>query len=1109
MSLADELLADLEDGEEDVDDLEGEDDDEQIDEVMEATPIIGAYDRVNDVAKLAQSTIYKDLISQLHQMMELPEIPEFTVPLESDPQYELVLAIDIDQEVNVIYKFIKDKYAKRFPELETFVQMPMDFVRTVKLLGNDIDTKGQNKELLGLVLPPAACIVVSVTASTTQGNKLEDDELQIILEACELAEELDKERFSIHKFVEQRMTLIAPNLCRILGSGTAAMIVSQAGGLGPLSKQPACNVLVLGKQKKTLAGFSTAAVNPHSGFIYYHPIVQNLPSELRKKAARVIAAKSTLAARVDSLHQSPDGSIGETLAGQVKEKIDKMLEPPSVKTQKSLPKPLDKASKKRGGKRARKAKERMGMTDLRKKANRMNFGELQEDIMQDNIGFTLGQVKSESLAGGGRIRASVVDNKTRIKMSQKLQRQLERRQHGGMTSLKSKASGTMSSISITPIQGIEVISMTPLDVTKSSGSSTNSSYFDSTSNFMKVKTPMPNSVDMRKIVNQSRVYGLQQREIYGKPFISQAFLNFSYPLGSLRTARFEHGQLKYTKITDHYDNCQVILFDVTPRYMVERMIFPSFSALQSFTIYCGFNADSSVFFGVCGATRSSSSKYAKSAAYLHFGYLRHKLCVTMRLVKLFSDSRKIATHNVRTEDDLVILNYGCSNVFIFGLYDYYPSDLRDSKIFRLSKKTDSVLNEESNSFNYTGNRLKIRNFRATAAMGHCIWEFAEVVKHDTLNEENDSSNVLYFTFTHIDLESIYKDVCTNSFNRQINSTYRYKTKILDIVHDIMYICVYGIFPTTGPHMRGGSYGTFDAFTILFHWHLTNNNELCANSAETTNPSNSWCGQALSLEVDEVLFHEKSKYQDVLVFKSKSHGNVLVLDDVIQLTEFDEFAYHEMLAHLPLFAHARPESVLIIGGGDGGIAREVLKHQTVKKVVLCEIDEMVVRVSKQFLPTVAGELENERLELVIVDAFEYLKHHSNQFDVIITDLSDPQGPAEELYGFQFYSLLHDALKCNGIVAAQGECPWIDLPFVSKLYKTCVSIFPQAHYAISSVPTYTTGTMGYLICGLDKNTDIRAPKSDNELKLMKLKFYNFDLHRAAFALPNFIKKELEDS
>ncbi|KAI6233079.1 Pre-mRNA-processing factor 31 [Aphelenchoides fujianensis] len=218
MSLADELLADLEDGDEDLDELGGQEDDEQIDEVMEATPVIGAYDRVTDVAKLNHSGqvspahSYKELISKLHEMMELPEIPKFTVPLESDPQYELVvklseLAIDIDQEVNVIYKFIKDKYAKRFPELETFVQMPMDFVRTVKLLGNDIDTKGQNKELLGMVLPPAACIVVSVTASTTQGKALDEGELQIVMEACELAEELDRERFAIHKFVEQRMTL--------------------------------------------------------------------------------------------------------------------------------------------------------------------------------------------------------------------------------------------------------------------------------------------------------------------------------------------------------------------------------------------------------------------------------------------------------------------------------------------------------------------------------------------------------------------------------------------------------------------------------------------------------------------------------------------------------------------------------------------------------------------------------------------------------------------------------------------------------------------------------------------------------------------------------------
>jgi U4/U6 small nuclear ribonucleoprotein PRP31 len=314
--------------------------------------------------------------------------------------------------------------------------MPLDFLRTVQVLGNNIDTKSHNSKLLDTVLPPASRVVISVTglflkisrsstfnytlntpflASTTQGKPLDEGELQIVMEGCEMAEKLHEERMYIHQFVEQRMTLIAPNrksivyielnfnsflVCRILGSGTAAMIVSQAGGLGPLSKMPSCNVLVLGnyqfliqysnilflgKQKKTLSGFSTVAVLPHAGFIFYHPIVQTLPPDLRNKAARIIAGKCTLAARADSLHSAMDGSIGEAFAYQVKQKIDKMLEPPPVKDKKALPKPLDKASKKRGGKRARKLKERLGMTELRKRQNRMNFGELQEDVMQEHM----------------------------------------------------------------------------------------------------------------------------------------------------------------------------------------------------------------------------------------------------------------------------------------------------------------------------------------------------------------------------------------------------------------------------------------------------------------------------------------------------------------------------------------------------------------------------------------------------------------------------------------------------------------------------------------------------------------------------------------------------
>lgn len=280
------------------------------------------------------------------------------------------------------------------------------------------------------------------------------------------------------------------------------MIVSQAGGLGPLSKQPSCNILVLGKhnlnflithsflgkQKKTLSGFSTAAVLPHAGFIYYHPIVQSLQPDLRTKAARIIAGKVTLAARVDSLHQSLDGSIGEDLANQVKVKIDKMLEPPPVKDKKALPKPLDKASKKRGGRRARKLKERLGITELRKRQNRMNFGELQEDVMQTHMGFTLGQAKSETLAGGGRLRAAVIDKKTQVRMSQKMQKTLKRHQHGGLTA--ANVSGLQSSVAFTPINGVEVISMTPIN-SNPSGQATSSSYFSSTSSFKKVQTPFP------------------------------------------------------------------------------------------------------------------------------------------------------------------------------------------------------------------------------------------------------------------------------------------------------------------------------------------------------------------------------------------------------------------------------------------------------------------------------------------------------------------------------------------------------------------------------------------------------------------------------------------
>nr|CAD2129517.1 unnamed protein product [Meloidogyne enterolobii] len=245
-------------------------------------------------------------------------------------------------------------------------------------------------------------------------------------------------------------------------------------------------------------------------------------------------------------------------------------------------------------------------------------------------------------------------------------------------------------------------------------------------------------------------------------------------------------------------------------------------------------------------------------------------------------------------------------------------------------------------------------------------------------------------------------------------------------------------------------------------------------------SGAWTGQAFSLDIDKVLFHQKSKYQDVLVLKSKTFGNVLVLDGVIQTTDRDEFAYQEMLAHLPMFSHPNPKNVLIIGGGDGGILREVLKHASVEHVVMCEIDEMVVNVAKEYLHGLSSSFNSPKLELHIGD-----------------------GPAESLFGSAYYELVFDALRDDGVLSSQAESIWLHLPLITKLVECVQKIFPSVAYASSSVPTYPSGCIGYLIAGKQKK-DLRIPQrslNNEQCKAMGLQFYNSQMHSASFVLPNF--------
>ncbi|KAI8899044.1 Spermidine/spermine synthase [Globomyces pollinis-pini] len=272
----------------------------------------------------------------------------------------------------------------------------------------------------------------------------------------------------------------------------------------------------------------------------------------------------------------------------------------------------------------------------------------------------------------------------------------------------------------------------------------------------------------------------------------------------------------------------------------------------------------------------------------------------------------------------------------------------------------------------------------------------------------------------------------------------------------------------------------------------------------------WPGQAMCLEVKEILHHEKSLFQDVLVFQSANHGNVLVLDGVIQCTERDEFAYQEMIAHIPLNAHPNPKKVLVVGGGDGGVLREVVKHDCVEEVTLVEIDEVVVKVAKKFLPAMAAGFQHPKVKVVIGDGFEYLKNNVNTYDVIITDSSDPVGPAEALFSDSFYDLMRRALLPGGLICTQGECQWLHLNLIKGVLDASRKIYPVVEYAWASVPTYPSGQIGFILCCNEEGRNLKTPtrQFSKEFERAKLKYYNSEVHSAAFVLPQFARNVLEN-
>ncbi|KAH9894376.1 Nop domain-containing protein [Cubamyces lactineus] len=412
---------------------------------------LGKVDDVRKVAKLDGSKRMNDILKEIEKYQANPSTPEqMAMPTHSNPEYNLIvqannLSVDVDNEIMVVHKFIRDHYAPKFPELEQLVTDPQMYIRSVRALANSEDPTKVN---LQGILPPAIIMSVLVTATTTSGQQLPDAEWKAVQRACDLADRLEEARKKIFMYVSSRMNILAPNLSAIVGTTTAAKLLGVAGGLSGIAKMPACNVHLLGAQKKIAAGFSTITQKKHTGFIFQSEIVQQTPPEYRMKVQRTVGAKCALAARMDLERQRRDGSYGQQLREKIEKHIDRLAAPPPSKIVKALPIPNDGPKKRRGGKRARKAKEAYAQTELRKLQNRMAFGEPEEEV------GAFDQTKGLGMIGTGKVRANVGEAKSRAKLSKanklRIAALTKAAQSGTATS------GTATSLTVTPVQGFEL-----------------------------------------------------------------------------------------------------------------------------------------------------------------------------------------------------------------------------------------------------------------------------------------------------------------------------------------------------------------------------------------------------------------------------------------------------------------------------------------------------------------------------------------------------------------------------------------------------------------------------------------------------------------------------
>ncbi|MHC4873869.1 MAG: polyamine aminopropyltransferase [Planctomycetota bacterium] len=274
----------------------------------------------------------------------------------------------------------------------------------------------------------------------------------------------------------------------------------------------------------------------------------------------------------------------------------------------------------------------------------------------------------------------------------------------------------------------------------------------------------------------------------------------------------------------------------------------------------------------------------------------------------------------------------------------------------------------------------------------------------------------------------------------------------------------------------------------------------------------WENVTVSYKLKDGLHDSDTPFQAMEFVDTVEYGKMLLLDGIVQTTERDEFVYHEMMTHVGMFSHENPESVLIIGGGDGGILREVLKHSSVKKAVMVEIDQKVIDFSKQHLSQISnGAFDSDKSEIVISDGAEYVKTAKKKFDVIIVDSPDPVGPAKVLFTKEFYEGVASCLTKGGVVTRQSGSSFMQPDELKENYKLLKSIFKFNSPYVYSVPTY----IGGLFCSQFSSNSYNPGKiSMEEISRkfekfdFKTKYYNPGIHFGAFQLPEYIKEIIND-